>query len=212
MLTEEEKRQRRRDSQKRYKESHKEQIKAYSIEYNKKRYAKHKEENREAHNKESLESYHKNKETILARKKDEYIMNKDVVLERNKKWKKEHPNYMKEYKDSHKDEIAEYNKKFYAVYKNTKIGRASNLLTSYRQRDRKHNLGECTLTKEWIVENILSKSCIYCGETDWKKLGCDRKDNSKPHTQENCVPCCQSCNSKKGKMSYEEYMQKMLGS
>ncbi len=210
MLTEEEKKQRRKDSQKRYRESHKEQIKAYSIEYNKKYYAEHKEENRESRNKESLERYYKNREKILSKRRNDYIEKKDILLERNKEWKKEHPNYMKEYRESHKDEISEYNKNFYTVYKSTKIGRASNLLKSYRQRDRKNKLGECTLTKEWIVDNIFTKSCVYCGKEGWKVIGCDRIDNSKPHTEDNVVPCCQSCNSKKGQMTYEEYINKML--
>ena len=35
------------------------------------------------------------------------------------------------------------------------------------------------------------------------------KDNSLPHTPENVVPCCLSCNSKKGSIGYEEYL-KML--
>lgn len=48
-------------------------------------------------------------------------------------------------------------------------------------------------------------------ERDWHKLGCDRKDNSLPHTPDNCIPCCSTCNTKKGRMNYDEYMQKILG-
>ena len=34
--------------------------------------------------------------------------------------------------------------------------------------------------------------CNYCGETN--NIGCDRIDNLKGHTMNNCVPCCQLCN------------------
>lgn len=78
----------------------------------------------------------------------------------------------------------------------TPKGRAVNLLTSYRQSDKKYGRGECTLTADWIVENIFSQPCHYCGRTDWTKMGCNRIDNSLPHTPDNCVPCCHACNLK----------------
>jgi hypothetical protein len=43
-----------------------------------------------------------------------------------------------------------------------------------------------------MKENITSKSCIYCGDTE--DLGCDRIDNSKGHTMNNIVPSCKICN------------------
>ena len=46
----------------------------------------------------------------------------------------------------------------------------------------------------WIVENIYTKPCPHCGETDWHNLGCNRLDNSKPHTIDNVEPCCFHCN------------------
>ena len=47
---------------------------------------------------------------------------------------------------------------------------------------------------KWIVDNIYSKTCTHCGESDWHKLGCNRLDNTKPHTKDNVEPCCQHCN------------------
>ena len=73
-----------------------------------------------------------------------------------------------------------------------------------------YNRGECTLTPDWIVEHIFNQPCHYCGKTDWTKMGCDRIDNSLPHTQDNVVPCCAECNRKKARYSYDEYM-KMIG-
>ena len=93
------------------------------------------------------------------------------------------------------------NKKDYLKqYIKTPRGRANNLLCGYRASDEKYNRGECTLTADWIVENIFSgQKCVYCGESDWKKLGCDRIDDSLPHTPENCQPCCWKCNNQKSR-------------
>lgn len=82
-----------------------------------------------------------------------------------------------------------------AKYRSTPIGRANNLLKNYRREDKKNNRGNCTLSAEWIVNNIFSgQVCTHCGESDWRKLGVNRIDNSKPHTPDNCEPCCYRCN------------------
>lgn len=85
-----------------------------------------------------------------------------------------------------------------------KTHREKYILRGYRENDKKKNL-ECTLTEEWIVNNILNKTCTYCGTNI--KLGCDRIDNSKGHTKDNCIPCCYSCNIMRGdRFSYNEMM------
>lgn len=78
----------------------------------------------------------------------------------------------------------------------TPRGRANKLLATYRREDEKHNRGECTLTAEWIVEHIFSKPCAHCGKTGWKIIGCNRLNNSLPHTPDNIEPCCYDCNVK----------------
>ena len=108
-----------------------------------------------------------------------------------------------EYRQNNKEKIAEHN----AEYKSTPKGRAANLLSKYRYNDEKYNRGECTLTADWIIEHIFSQPCAYCGKTDWTKMGCDRIDNSLPHTPDNVVPCCLKCNIKKQKIPYDEYMR-----
>ena len=207
MLTEEEKKQRRKNAQKKYRNSEKgkRKRKDYADIYNKKVYWEHKEERKEKHNEESTLHYQKHKNEILERKREKYQENKDVILRKNREWKKENPNCLKQWREKHKEEISEYRKK----YSKTPMGRASNLISSYRTNDKKHNRGECELTAQWIVENIFTSKCIYCGETDWTKLGCDRIDNGKPHTPDNVVPCCKPCNDKKGSKSYEEFCEEM---
>lgn len=80
-------------------------------------------------------------------------------------------------------------------YLKTPKGRASNLLCAYRQADRNKGRGEGDLTAQWIVDNIFSKPCAHCGKTGWQIIGCNRLDNSKPHTKDNVEPCCRHCNS-----------------
>lgn len=112
-----------------------------------------------------------------------------------KKYKERILVYNKHYYQKHKEEYAEYNKLYFKQYYQTPMGRAHSLLSAYKQSDKKHNRGKCTLTAKWIVENIFAKNC-KCGESDWTKLGCNRLDNSLPHTPDNVEPCCAECNKK----------------
>ena len=128
---------------------------------------------------------------------------------KNRKWKKKNKDkiakYNKQYCRDHTEEKAEYNK----LFNKTQMGRACSLVKAYKRNDKLHNRGECTLTSKWIVENIFTKSCIYCGETNWKELGCDRIDNDLPHTKDNVVCCCTRCNRKRHKKTFEEFKNEM---
>ena len=75
----------------------------------------------------------------------------------------------------------------------TALGKARVLLFTYQKIDKDRGL-ECDLDTQWIFENITSQQCVYCGEKDFLKLGCDRLDNSKAHTKDNVVACCFDCN------------------
>ncbi len=104
-----------------------------------------------------------------------------------RRWREKHPEY--------KEKKAEYNKQ----YRQTPMGRADKLLYRYRKSDIEKNRGECTIPNaKWIVDNIFTKKCAHCEETDWSKLGCNRLDNSLPHTPDNVEPCCFICNCKLG--------------
>lgn len=79
---------------------------------------------------------------------------------------------------------------------------------------------EFALSKDEF-RDIITKPCIYCGESltqekkrkdmngSFKYTGIDRYDNSKGYVHGNCVPCCQKCNRIKGVMSAAE-MDKRL--
>lgn len=155
--------------------------------------------------------YLRNREKIKERRKQRYRENKEKELERIKQYYNEHKEnialYHKQYQEANSDKIKKYKQEYYSQMH----GRALRLIEHYKREDIKRQRGDCTLSEEWIISNILTKTCHYCGETDWMKLGCDRIDNSKPHTQDNCVPCCFECNRKRGIMPYEDFKQKMQG-
>lgn len=138
-----------------------------------------------------------------------YLKNKEKQLEAAKQHYNDNKELYKEYYNNNKEKIIEYQKSYqkdYQVeYNKTPMARASNLLWSYKQADKNANRGKCTLTAKWIVDNIFSKPCVHCGESDWRKLGCNRINNDLPHTPDNVEPCCFPCNIKLLKMERSNY-------
>lgn len=108
--------------------------------------------------------------------------------------KEELKSYLHQYYLSNKEELLSKQKEWTKEYRKTPMGRAVLLVSNYKRHDRMENRGEGNLTAKWIVDNIFSKPCTHCGETDWTKIGCNRLDNSKPHTMDNVEPCCFKCN------------------
>lgn len=194
--TEEERKAARRESQRKWKKKNPDKV----AEQNK----KYREKNREqilVKKREYANDKYKNdeeyRENAKARNKKRYEENKDIILKQNS-----------EYRKNNKEKIAVSKSEW--EKENPKNVRSYYMADNYKQLDRKFNRGECTITAKWILENIFNgQVCHYCGKADWRELGCDRIDNSLPHTPENCVPCCKMCNIKKGTMSYDEYMKKI---
>lgn len=95
-------------------------------------------------------------------------------------------------------------------YHNDPAYRGSRLFYRYKRLDIKKNVApadpsEYPTLKE--VNEMLLQPCVWCGETDWHKIGLDRKDNRFGHVRGNIQPCCKRCNDKKGKLSNEEFRQ-----
>ena len=82
--------------------------------------------------------------------------------------------------------------------------KASKMISSYKIKDKSNNFeNKCDIDIDWMINNILTKPCHYCGDT--YRIGCDRIDNSKGHTKENVVPCCIECNTARNNyFTYEE--------
>ena len=149
---------------------------------------------RKAH-KEHLKEYEHNRAKTEKRKQ----LNREMYV----KHKNERCEYAREYYDENSEAI---NQRRRDSYKTDKLKRAKALVFAYTKMDKDSNVGECTLTPEWIVDNIFSgQHCDYCPESDWTKLGCDRIDNNKPHTPDNVVCCCGQCNVKRKKIPYLEF-------
>lgn len=155
------------------------------------------------------EYYELQKEKKHEYNKKYYQEHREEMLERQRQYNQEHKEkkaeYMKQYYDENKVNIKEHQKKYYNENKenwkkyqkyDTPIGRASTLVRAYNYADKEHNRGKCTLTAQWIVENIFTQKCAHCDKTGWKVIGCNRLDNSLPHTPDNVEPCCFECNKK----------------
>lgn len=112
---------------------------------------------------------------------------------------------LKEYRKT--SEFAEWRKEYDKKYRKTQKGRAHHLRSAYIQTDRVKGYGECTITEEWIIENIFNSKCVYCGDSVWEHLGTDRIDNSLPHTPENCICACKKCNEERAdRYTVEEFV------
>lgn len=136
------------------------------------------EELKERRKEQCRKSHHKHKEKLAVYNKQWQIDNIEKCRENSNKWRRNNP----------------------------EMARAVSLISGYRRNDERHNRGKGDLTARWVVDNILNKPCFYCGETGWEIMGCDRIDNSKPHTMDNVVPCCFNCNCKRGTKSFEEFL------
>lgn len=188
--TEEEKKEARRLYHKQWREANKEKIAEYKKQY----YQNNKEK--------FAEYYQENKEKKAEYMKQWYETNRKKVLERQKQYQQVNRERIAEYYQANKEKIAEYNKQ----HSKTPMGRAHYLVNGHNREDKKYNRGECSLTSLWVCNYIFPFKCIYCGEDDWRQLGCDRKDNSLPHTPSNVVPCCGVCNTKRGTKPFEEFV------
>ena len=159
-------------------------------EYRKRYNQEHKEENKEY----SKWYYQNNKESIIEKKQCYYQDNREHIIEYKKQWR-----------EDNKEQCREYKKQ----YRGTQFGRANNLKNGYIKEDKMKGFPtDKNIDEDWIIENIFKSQCIYCGESDWAKLGADRIDNNKPHTPDNCVCACWDCNSKRqDKYTVEEFIE-----
>lgn len=110
------------------------------------------------------------------------------------KTKEEIMQYKKEWHQKNKEKIRNKKNEYQKEWRKTQVGRATSLLSAYRQADKREGRGECTLTAQWIVDNIFTHSCAHCEESDWHNIGCNRINNDLPHTPDNVEPCCLKCN------------------
>ena len=61
------------------------------------------------------------------------------------------------------------------------------------------------ISKKFFNE-LISKSCHYCGCSGELGIGVDRFDNNIGYTEENCVACCNYCNYMKRSSEYSKFL------
>jgi len=93
-------------------------------------------------------------------------------------------------------------------YRKTKRGRYIVFLNRVKRRNDK-NKSFCNLTENQH-DMLINMKCFYCNKYHKNKnyCGIDRIDNNKGYTLENCVPCCQDCNSMKEDKNFFEFIKK----
>lgn len=99
-------------------------------------------------------------------------------------------------------------------------GFSGTLFGHYKRQSKRRRL-EFSLSLEFFRE-IIKKECIYCGKLGNNILnqgghggrrqyaiftftGIDRIDSSKGYSENNCVPCCKTCNYAKRIMTQQEF-------
>lgn len=88
--------------------------------------------------------------------------------------------------------------------------------SNYKRRAIRKNL-LFNLSFEQFLE-LVQQNCYYCGSKpkniyktkcnngNFVYQGIDRLNNDKGYILENCVPCCEECNTKKSSQSYNDFM------
>ena len=192
---------------KQYRKKHAEEKKEYLKQYrknNKEKIAAYRAENKEKISAQQAAWHAANKEKIAARRHAYYIAHKEEICAYNAGRKEIRAAYNASRKNIHRE--------YMAVRRSTPRGRAESLIQAYNLRDKKRGFDITrNINTKWMEENIFSgQKCIYCGESDWRKLGCDRIDNTKGHTPDNVVCSCRKCNENRGdRYSVEEFVEKM---
>ena len=114
----------------------------------------------------------------------------------NAEWRAKNPTYDAEYYQSNKEKKAAYN----ADYRDPQthpMNWAKNMVAKYRQMDRDRGFGDKdTISVDYFIQHIANQPCAHCGVQGIGLIGCNRLDNTKPHTIDNVEPCCFKCNMK----------------
>jgi hypothetical protein len=160
---------------------------------------KYREENKER----DKQRYLQNRESILAYKKEYAKKNADKIRENQKS-----------YRESHREELSlkqknrqKQNKEKYYYTKHKLSGRYSTYKTNATKRGLQFDL---TLEQ---FDEITSKPCYYCGDFDYYKdmkyTGVDRMNSENGYFLENCVPCCNVCNTMKSNRITVDFLDKI---
>lgn len=155
----------------------------------------------------------------------------DCTRQTNKKRKKD--NYdtyyrpkQKEWNDANKDHRKELNQEFELKNPGRKKEIHDEFIKKHPEKQKEYNRkrekkNHKISSKEWIAcKNYFNNQCAYCGlpiSEHWityrgvRKLGDfhrEHKDDNGANDLSNCIPSCESCNSKKWKFEFDEWYNK----
>jgi hypothetical protein len=152
---------------------------------------------KECNNRQNRENYYKKQE-----ERKEYARQYN---ETHAEWK---ANYMKDYYIENKEKFSyevKDKEKFKLYQHNYRKSEQGKTIHKYHQRKRRHLKHKIT-KEEWnSCKLFFNNSCAYCGKSEsQQREECGGKDLHKEHVIDdgrndlkNCVPSCQSCNSRK---------------
>ncbi|ABT15146.1 hypothetical protein PBCVNY2B_767L [Paramecium bursaria Chlorella virus NY2B] len=155
-------------------------------------------------NKEKLQQnkkdyYQQNKELLKKKRNDRYHQNKDVILQQQNE-------YCQQNKEMIKKNQRKRNDILYTNAINSLLQGYIIDMTLWTRWFSKKNYKQQNIIYEMSPKyafELMSKNCFYCGDIC---LGIDRLDSGKGHTVENCVGCCESCNSSKGALDPKTFI------
>jgi 5-methylcytosine-specific restriction endonuclease McrA len=171
------------------------------------------ERNKEAIDKYKKEWRQRNIGRLLVSQKEHYRNNKDRYRDWRDAYKKKNIeklfSYHQKYRDRNKEKIAATNRAYrLATPEKQKV-------LSHRRRARKISQDDKTLN-ELAIKSLLAKAikCPYCGKKYIEGSYTDSKtiDHLVPlcrgglNSISNIIVCCRSCNSKKGKKSFPDWL------
>ena len=125
------------------------------------------------------------KDCQKALKKEWYQTHRDAILKKQAA-----------YNQANKCKIAEYNAA-YIDPQTHPMNWARKMVASYMQTDREKGFNDKeTISVDYFINHIANEECKYCHKRGYGLIGCNRIDNTKPHTIDNVEPCCFKCNAK----------------
>jgi hypothetical protein len=178
-----------------YDKTYRTEHKDYYLQYHKEYYA----ENKNYFAQHNKEYYINHKEYRLQYGKTFRAEHKDYCSQYRKEYNAEHGEYIaqckKEYRAKHKECVSRYKKEYYK----TNNGHSVCLCCSQKRRAIKKSLPATLTVSQWNqIKLYFNNRCAYCEEE--KPLTQDHfiaLNKGGEYTQNNIVPACRSCNSRK---------------
>lgn len=208
-LTEEERKQRVRERNKKYFQENKEKIyekrKVYNKQYN--------EGRKKRKNASWKKWYERNKEKVCKSQRDYYEKNKEEVLNKAKEYREDNRHLVNErsrisrLKHYDKEKQKERNKQYY-------LKNPISVIESRHRRRARLNSASGHATKEQIQARFdyHGNKCYYCGDSSSRleiehRIPLSRGGSNWPA---NIVPACKHCNNKKHTKTEREFKEKTM--